>query len=107
MTCIHCGARLTRKDAQVDARFGDTPPCPSCGKPGVYRARTSLGSVVYCQGVCGGGAHNLLHFDVWTPDELRSIADDLEEQQCLGELYYPDGSGSGKAGRGPAEAGSG
>jgi len=55
--------------------------------------------VTYGVGGWAGHWDDSIDFAQFTPTELRLIADDLEVQERAGQLRFPDGSGSGKAGR--------
>lgn len=99
--CLHCKATVT--DAQVVLPKQGINRCPECNEPGLYRGRVGLGFVVYGIGIWARSWEDSIDFDLFTPTELRLIADDLEEQERTGQLHYPDGSGRGKAGREEAQ----
>ena len=103
LTCVFCKNSLAPEHARyhhVDVGEDPWPRCPHCGRLGVFRTRTAIGAIVYCQALLAGElVYESLFFDKWTPEELEAIARDLREQQAAGNLHYVDGSGSGKAGR--------
>lgn len=93
-TCIHCEHEMS----------GEVPdhrhPCPGCGKPILVRGRTALGQFMYFQGSFAGGVDRPIAPSDWTADELETIAKDIRIREANGDLKFPDGSGSDKAGRG-------
>jgi len=101
--CLHCRKEVAPEDVAIPSdgkgHALDVNRCPECKAPGLYRGRTGLGSVVYGIGSWANSWMDSIDYALFTPAELRLIANDLEEQERNGGLRYPDGSGSGKAGR--------
>jgi predicted RNA-binding Zn-ribbon protein involved in translation (DUF1610 family) len=90
LACVFCGEKLSTPKQIKE--------CPKCGKRGVFRARTALGSLTYCSGTHAGCVSNQIDPDVWSPDDLSAIAADLRVQEETDQLLYPDGSGSTASG---------
>jgi hypothetical protein len=96
--CVVCDGSETQEG--FCAPWADRPDtvCAKCGYHGVFRDRSQLGAVLYFQTF--SREHQLVgdHItgDDWSPEQLRSVADDLDHLIAVGAPTFPDGSGTWK-----------